>query len=254
MLPEIVLFGFHLPTYFIALSLVFSGLLLWWHHKLQVLGRDLDLGLNLALFIMVCGFLGARFLHVILEEPSHYRQNFFDIFRFWQGGFVYYGGLIFGFCGAFFYLKLWNYKHKHFNVPMQDWRVWADDLAPLLSVGYVLGRGACFLNGCCYGKFCDLPWAVGGRHPTQIYASVAEVVWLAWILFAGRGFWKKHPGRLFFLWLFGHSALRIPMEFLRDDPRGFFWGTWSPSSLLSFGLIGISLIYLVRTMRPAPAD
>ncbi|MEI7972992.1 MAG: prolipoprotein diacylglyceryl transferase [Bdellovibrio sp.] len=254
MAPEIVFFDFHLPTYFITLSLIFSGLLLWWYQKLQVLGRDLELGLNLALVILVCGLMGARLLHVIIEEPAHYRQNFLDIFAFWQGGFVYYGGLILGFCGAFFYLKLWNQKSRQLKMPMQDWRNWADDLAPLISLGYALGRGACFLNGCCFGKFCNLPWAVNGRHPTQIYASLGELLWLAWILFAGRGFWQKSPGRLFFLWLLGHSALRIPMEAFRDDPRGFLGGTWSPSSLLSFGLFGLSLTYLVRTMRPDPAD
>jgi phosphatidylglycerol:prolipoprotein diacylglycerol transferase len=33
-------------------------------------------------------------------------------------------------------------------------------IAPSLLVGLALGRIGCFLNGCCYGGQCDLPWAV----------------------------------------------------------------------------------------------
>jgi phosphatidylglycerol:prolipoprotein diacylglycerol transferase len=41
----------------------------------------------------------------------------------------------------------------------------ADCVAPGLLVGLALGRIGCFLNGCCYGGPCDLPWAV--RFPPQ---------------------------------------------------------------------------------------
>ncbi len=33
-------------------------------------------------------------------------------------------------------------------------------IAPALALGIALGRLGCFMNGCCYGDRCDLPWAV----------------------------------------------------------------------------------------------
>ncbi|MBN4055100.1 prolipoprotein diacylglyceryl transferase, partial [Acidimicrobium ferrooxidans] len=40
----------------------------------------------------------------------------------------------------------------------------ADTLAPSLAVGEAVGRVGCFLNGCCYGDLCKLPWGV--KFPT----------------------------------------------------------------------------------------
>src|SRR5262249_805035 len=36
---------------------------------------------------------------------------------------------------------------------------------PALALGIPLGRIGCFLNGCCYGDVCHLPWAV--RFPAH---------------------------------------------------------------------------------------
>ena len=39
------------------------------------------------------------------------------------------------------------------------WKI-ADVLAPSIALGSVFGRIGCLLNGCCYGRACDLPWAI----------------------------------------------------------------------------------------------
>jgi phosphatidylglycerol:prolipoprotein diacylglycerol transferase len=63
----------------------------------------------------------------------------------------------------------------------------ADAIAPTVSLGEGITRLGCFLNGCCYGLVCELPWGVrfpsGSQpverfgdvavHPTQLYASAA---------------------------------------------------------------------------------
>ena len=59
----------------------------------------------------------------------------------------------------------------------------ADILAPSIALGAFFGRLGCFMNGCCYGRACDLPWAIRfpetnpthGQpvHPTQIYEALA---------------------------------------------------------------------------------
>ena len=76
---------------------------------------------------------------------------------------------------------------------------YADVVAPSVALGEGLTRVGCFLNGCCFGTACELPWAVrfppGSAaaatfgeallHPTQLYASLAAfatfgaLLWLA---------------------------------------------------------------------------
>ena len=126
--------------------------------------------LDISLGIMFGALLGARLFHVFYEQPSDYLADPLRIFMIWQGGFVFYGGAIGGFLGGFIVLKIKG----------ERWRMWADFVAPIGAFGYGLGRMACFLNGCCHGKVCALPWAVrfpgieGGRHPTQLYAAFLE--------------------------------------------------------------------------------
>ena len=87
--------------------------------------------------------------------------------------------------------------------------LWHDVLAPVLALGYTLGRLACFFAGCCYGKICDLPWALplkqmdihSGkvetllRHPTALYASGLELFTLFFLLWFETK--KTKPGQVF---------------------------------------------------------
>ena len=67
-----------------------------------------------------------------------------------HGGLVYYGGLIGATVAGIGYLR-WK------KLPV--WKI-ADILAPSIALGSVFGRIGCLLNGCCYGRACDLPWAI----------------------------------------------------------------------------------------------
>ncbi len=67
-----------------------------------------------------------------------------------QGGLVVYGSLIGGLLGFGAFLI----RRRLPLLPMLDL------LTPGMLLGLALGRVGCFLNGCCYGGPCDLPWAV----------------------------------------------------------------------------------------------
>ena len=183
------------------------------------------LSMNLCLIAMIAGLIGARGLHILYENPQYYFKNPWQIFQIWQGGFVFYGGTILAFICCVFYVL----KQKQSLGP------WLDFFAPIICAGYAFGRLACFFNGCCYGSFCDLPWAIDSRHPTQIYAFLLELFLFFGLTFfipAVRApttqefsyrwrsykwsFWKlKYSGQLFFIWLLGHGANRLIMEHFR---------------------------------------
>ncbi len=189
-------------------------------------------GLDLALVILISGVLGGRFLHIVYENLDLYIQYPLQIFKFWEGGFVFYGAVLFALISSYLFIK-----HKK-----EDFFIWADFFAPFLALSYVLGRGGCLIAGCCYGGYCDLPWAIEGRHPTQVYAMVTESLVLLFLLSEKK---RDNPkGIVFLYWLIGHALGRIIMEFYRDDFRGEFIFGISLSTWISYIIILASTFFV----------
>ena len=89
-----------------------------------------------------------------------------------------------------------------------------------ISAGEIFGRFGCYFGGCCYGKSCNLPWAVyqhgAFRHPTQIYLSLANFAILGILLIYNR---KSPPeSALFYIQAALYSIFRFVMEFWRETP------------------------------------
>lgn len=230
------------PTYYLIISITVSICLVWVNRRAQQLQLSQKLTLDLGLIIMVAGFLGGRLLHVAFEDFAYYREQPFRILQFWQGGFVFYGGALLAGLSGYFFLRI---KAK------EDLKNYLDLLAPPLALAYALGRLGCLLAGCCYGKYCELPWSIAGRHPTQAYASLWEVG----VLFILLGIEKaplnskkieklKQPGNLFFLWMLLHAFGRLLMEAYRDDFRGPTLGL-SISSWISIA-VAVSAAWLLK--------
>jgi phosphatidylglycerol:prolipoprotein diacylglycerol transferase len=204
-------------------------------------------------WLLIGAILGARFLYVI----SHWRQDFaghslWQIFNL-RSGLVYYGGLV----GASLAVIL---KARLSHLPL--WKL-ADVLAPSIALGHVFGRVGCLMTGCCYGRACDLPWAiqypaghethpVGGLatpvHPTQIYESLLNLalyLTLAWLYRR-----KKFPGQVFATYLVGYAVLRAFVELFRGDyPVRYLGGHLTPGQLVSVGILLAGLVLFWRLPR-----
>jgi phosphatidylglycerol:prolipoprotein diacylglycerol transferase len=234
-------------TYYFVISLGATLSVLWFLRRGAGAGLSGVRAIDLALVVLLGGFIGARLLHVFYEEPDFYRQHPLRVLEFWYGGFVYLGGLF----GAALSAALFcEWRREPF------W-VWADLAAPPAALAYAIGRVGCFFNGCCYGRHCDLPWAVwmdgDHRHPTQLYATFGEGLTLL-ILLTLEPRLRKKPGALFGLWLVLHGAGRIVMEHFRDDPRGpllygFSISTWISAALMGAGLALFSSRVVPRLQR-----
>lgn len=214
-----------IPTFFLVISLSLTLLLVWFNDRLQKVDQKIfnpKIGFNLVLLVMVSGLWGGRLLHVFYEEWPYYQDYPFEIFKVWKGGFVFYGGFLVSLVCSWIYLKF----------EKESFLRWADFLAPLLSASYMFGRLGCFFEGCCYGKHCELPWAIAQRHPTQIYMLLAELALMLYLLWRER---KPKPftGFLFLFWIGVHTATRFLIEFLRDDDRGSLLAGLSVSQWLS---------------------
>jgi len=231
----------NIPSFFLVISLVVTMGLFWIAQRSDRYGIPKKNILDLSLLLMISSLLGGRVFHVVYENLEYYGQNPVRIFYLWEGGFVFYGGMIFSLISAIAYLKFIHAPKKG---------IYFDAFAPVLSFVYGFGRLGCFLAGCCFGKTCDYPWAVAGRHPTQIYALLWEAGTILLLLGVEKIELKKRPkfinrsGDLFFLWLLLHSFGRILMEFYREDYRGEEILGLSISTVFSFVLLLVSTTLL----------
>lgn len=167
---RITLGSWEIPIYGYGLMLVIGFLAA--AHLAKYLARrnglDGELFINAALLGLVAGILGARLSHVLENLPEFTRsdrtawENFVAMINLRSGGLTFYGGFLL----AFPTLVLYAVRKK---IPL---RLGMDIVAPCIMIGLAFGRIGCFLNGCCHGAECELPWAV--RFPYNSLPYVEE--------------------------------------------------------------------------------
>lgn len=242
MIPFISLGTIQIPTFFLVISVSLCCLLVILSYRVDSFSKDRKLAFDLSLLLMLSSFIGGRLLHVFYEEWDYYKTDLKLILYFWQGGFVFFGGLVLCLITGFLFCR---YKKISFFE-------WADFFTPLLSLSHALGRIGCFLSGCCFGVQCELPWSYAGKHPTALYLSIGEFIIFLFLLRIEKLNIKnnslKFTGAFFSLWLLLHSLLRFIIEYFRNDFRGLFInlplvGTLSISQMLSLVIIVVVLGY-----------
>lgn len=241
----------HLSSYLIWMSLTFCISVFYFYRRSFKTSLSAKIASELAIWIMLGGFIGARVLHILGEYPQYYFDHPSEIFKFWKGGFVFYGGLFGGLLSAFLFLK-----HKH-----QIFTKWLDHSAPVIAFGYAFGRIGCLWAGCCFGKECSLPWAIVFQtgveapaglplHPTQVYSSLAElVIWIILTRAEGLKTITTTPGRLFYLWMIMHGISRILVEQFRGDFRGIEYGGLYISSYISLAVVLSGFALYMSTVK-----
>ena len=130
-----------------------------WRTKRE--GLDPKVMIDILLIAAALGIVGARVFYII--QYSDRIKGFADLFAIWNGGLVFYGGLITATIGLIIYVKA-----KKLPV----W-VLADAVAPAVMVGLMFGRLGCFLNGCCWGGVCEESFPFAVRFPRLISSSAA---------------------------------------------------------------------------------
>ena len=115
---------------------------------------------NAALYSLIAGVAGAR-LFFVVHHFNKFQKDPLSVFAIWQGGLELLGGVILAIAVIFFYL--WHHK-----LPI---RRYLDILAVGLMLALVFGRIGCLLNGCCFGKPTNLPWAVRFPYGSHAYRS-----------------------------------------------------------------------------------
>jgi phosphatidylglycerol---prolipoprotein diacylglyceryl transferase len=96
-----------------------------------------------------------------------------------------------------------------------------DLFALAIPAGEAIGRVACFIGGCCYGKAASVAWAVhdhgGLRHPAQLYSAAAAAICFILLVAVERRRTLPENG-LFYLGGILFCIDRFVVEFFREVP------------------------------------
>ncbi len=223
---------------------------------------DPEIVFDMALYVFIGGLVGARLFYVV-QYWGVKVHTFWEIFQIWNGGIVLYGSILGGTAAFFLYRSLRTF-------PLL---AMLDVIAPALAFGIAIGRIGCFLNGCCYGDTCSLPWGVEfpkhsppwdsevGRglippsadsslplHPTQLYSTIDGLILMTLLLayFPLR----KRDGQVMALLMLTYPISRFLVEHLRSD-EGIFFAGMTISQVISVGIFVFGLgFWFVLSRQP----
>ncbi len=195
-------------------------------------------------YLIIGIIIGGRLGYVLLYNPNFYLNNLIDVFKIWQGGMSFHGGLV----GVIAMSVLFAKKNG------QDSYIYLDVVSIVAPIGIFFGRISNFINSELYGIETNLPWAVKFiqvdnlyRHPSQLYEAIFEglILFIVLIYFRKKGF-MKIPGLISGLFLIFYSFFRFIIEFVRvpDEQLGYIFFNLTMGQIISFifFLIGSYLV------------
>lgn len=226
--------GITVYSYGVMVALGFVAAILWVTCESRRLGQNPAKAMDLIFSVIVAGIVGSRILHVAIAERQRFSSDPLMIFRIWEGGLVFYGGLI-----AALVVAIWFIRRNRMPLFLT-----MDIFAPAIALGHAIGRVGCFLAGCCYGRAVDhdawysVIFPAGMKsfaptgvplYPTQLMEVAGELAIFA-ILVVLRRF-KRFDGQIITTYLMLYAVLRSVNETFRgDSERGFLVPGWLSTS------------------------
>ncbi|MCU1475878.1 MAG: prolipoprotein diacylglyceryl transferase [Subtercola sp.] len=233
--------------------------------RLTKRGAEPGIVLDIILWAVPLGIIGARFFHVFTHPGDYFYAgaNFWEIFAVWDGGIAIFGGLIGGAIGALIGCKLTGIRFWTF----------ADALAPGLLLAQACGRFGNYFNQELFGLPTNGWWGlqIDAINPNTGLANPAIPIGLApdtlfqptfayEVIWNGLGvlflLWIGHRlnlqwGKLFGVYLIWYGVGRTVWETIRIDPSEIFWGVrtnvWAAWLAI---LVGIVIIVVQRRRHP----
>jgi phosphatidylglycerol:prolipoprotein diacylglycerol transferase len=198
-------------------------------------------------YIILGCILGGRFGYVVFYNPDYYVRHFLDIFKIWQGGMSFHGGML----GIIFSVYLLTKKYKI------DFLRFLDFVSLSAPIGLFFGRIANFINQELYGRVTNSIFGVvfenaGNlpRHPSQLYEAFFEGAVLFALLFYMAKY-KNALNKKGFLTGFAvafYGIVRFFIEFFRepDEQIGYILKYFTMGQLLCVPMVIIGIFLLIK--------
>ena len=203
---------------------------------------DKDTVANLLLTALLGVILGGRLGYILFYQLPIYLQHPLDIFKIWEGGMSFHGGMLGVILGFILFAK--KNKIRLYQL--------TDAIIPIIPIGIFLVRIGNFINAELYGRISNsmicmrFPTDISNcRYPSQLIEALLEGAILFAILFFARTKIQT-PGVLSWMFIAGYGFLRFFAEFFRepDVQIGYLWNIITLGQLFSIlmaitGTIGI---------------
>ncbi len=254
--------GFPIKTYGFCMALGFLAawqVLSWLCRRV---GRSAEPLSNLLMLMLLSGIIGARLEYVREFWRGEFASDPMSAFKVWQGGLVFYGGLIL----AFIVFLVWCFLKRERTLSV------ADLFVVVIPLGHAFGRVGCFFYGCCYGRISTSALAVAFPRrspawmaqlqsgliqqsaqeslpvlPTQLFEAAAVLALFAALFFIYLRNWRSRPGFTTGCYLVGYACIRFGIEFLRDDMRQKV-GPMSIGQVISLGLFLLGITFIAVSL------
>ncbi|MES2212362.1 MAG: prolipoprotein diacylglyceryl transferase [Pseudomonadota bacterium] len=218
----------------------------------QVEGLTSNLLRELVYAVALGAVLGGKCGHFLFYSPHHW-QDPLALFRLWEPGMSFHGGLIGVLLGIIWFCRRFSFRF---------WTI-VDFVAPIVPIGLGLVRLANFINAELWGSVTTLPWGIvfpgAGplpRHPSQLYEAFGEglvlYVFLAVVVRQLQRTAAVHQtavkeGLVSGFFAIGYAVIRFTLEFVRmPDPQlgylAFGWLTMGQLLCLPLLCAGVYLV------------
>jgi prolipoprotein diacylglyceryl transferase len=229
--------------------------------RLKVRGVDPGIVIDVALWCVPLGIIGARLYHVFTHTSDYFYPgaNLWNILAIWDGGDAIFGSMIGGFIGIVIACRRAGLRLTAF----------VDALAPGMLVAQGVGRLGNWFNHELFGLPTTLPWGLqiprpnvaipvgtpAGTlfHPLFLYEMIFDFLGAALIVYLGRRYtlqWGRQIG-IYFVW---YGAIRSWLEAIRIDPTSDRFLGIAANDWTAFAAVALGIVILVvqRRRHPTP--
>lgn len=189
--------------------------------------------------------LGGRFGYVVFYNFDYWLTDPLWLFRVWEGGMSFHGGLL----GVIVAMMIYAKRVDRSFIGLMDF------VAPMVPLGLGFGRLGNFIGQELWGRVTDVPWAIVfpkamdpegvGRHPSQLYQACLEGLLLFIIVFWFSA--KPRPrGAISGIFLIAYGSFRFATEFVREPDKGVALVGWmTRGQLLCLPMFAVGLGLLI---------
>ncbi|QSX78464.1 prolipoprotein diacylglyceryl transferase [Agrilutibacter solisilvae] len=266
----------HPQIHWYGVMYLFAFATAWWLGRSRIRAGRLpgvdEQGFGDLIFYGALGaVLGGRLGYILFYDLSTYLAEPLQVFKIWQGGMSFHGGLL----GVLVAAWLWSRRHRHHLADTLDF------VAPLVPPGLGFGRLGNYINGELFGKPTQGDWGVVfptdpqlqgipldqlqaqfatgaldayARHPSQLYQAGLEGLTMFVLLW---WFSRQPRPRYAVMGVFAllYGTFRFIVEFVRvpdaqvGDAGYLAMGWLTMGQVLSVPLIALGLFWLWRSRR-----
>jgi prolipoprotein diacylglyceryl transferase len=255
------IFGLHwrIQTYAIMILIGIVVAALWTSRRLTKRGAEPGVILDILLWAVVLGIIGARLYHVFTHPTDYFYPgaNLWNVFAIWEGGNAIFGSLIGGAVGIWIACRISG---------LRFWSV-ADALAPALLLAQAIGRLGNYFNQELFGLPTNLPWGLqidaGNKaipvglpdntlfQPLFLYEIIWNVIGVVVILFLERKF-RLQWGKSLAVYLVWYGLGRSYLESIRIDPSEFSFLGLQSNVWAAFAAVVVGIVLFIVQSRRHP--